>query len=53
MIFSWILGILIFSYAAYTFVRHIKRGKEGECAKCSMNKSCGTVNMNSRDETCK
>ncbi|HET6873105.1 MAG TPA: FeoB-associated Cys-rich membrane protein [Sporolactobacillaceae bacterium] len=40
MIVSFVLGILIFGYAAWTLVRFIQKSKKGKCATCSLSKSC-------------
>ncbi|MCA1042523.1 FeoB-associated Cys-rich membrane protein [Bacillus infantis] len=44
MIFSWIIGLLIFCYAGYMMYRHIKNSKKGKCAVCELKKSCSSVN---------
>lgn len=31
---------LIFGYAGWMVVRHVRRSKEGKCAACSAKKSC-------------
>ncbi|WP_196220239.1 FeoB-associated Cys-rich membrane protein [Terrilactibacillus tamarindi] len=40
MLFSYIFGILIFGYAAWTISRFIKKSKQGRCATCALQKAC-------------
>jgi hypothetical protein len=40
MVISMILGLLIFGYAAWTMIRHVKRSRKGKCAACSLNETC-------------
>lgn len=43
MIFSWIVGIIIFGYAGYSFYRFIQKSKKGKCAACDLREGCSTV----------
>lgn len=56
----WIeIGIVtvVFAYAAWTIVRHVRKSKQGACASCSMKKSCttgcGTMPTSSDTDTTK
>ncbi|MBM7645137.1 radical SAM protein with 4Fe4S-binding SPASM domain [Scopulibacillus daqui] len=40
MMISIIIGVLIFGYAALTLIRFVKKSRQGQCASCSMKKSC-------------
>ncbi|TCP28941.1 radical SAM protein with 4Fe4S-binding SPASM domain [Scopulibacillus darangshiensis] len=54
MIFSIIIGVIIFGYAIWTLIRFIKKSKQGQCAGCSLNKTCqsgcSTVSPETRQE---
>ncbi|MGN8844424.1 FeoB-associated Cys-rich membrane protein [Niallia sp. Sow4_A1] len=34
MIASIVIGIVIFGYAGWAFIRHVKKSKEGKCSSC-------------------
>ncbi|MFC7394475.1 FeoB-associated Cys-rich membrane protein [Scopulibacillus cellulosilyticus] len=40
MVISIIIGVVIFGYAVWTITRFIKKSRQGQCAACSMKKSC-------------
>lgn len=40
MLANIVIGVVIFGYASFALVRHIKKSKNGKCAACEMNKSC-------------
>ncbi|GER67699.1 hypothetical protein BpJC7_02400 [Weizmannia acidilactici] len=42
--FSILLGIAIFAYAAFTLIRFMKKSREGQCASCALKDSCGKAN---------
>lgn len=42
MIFSIIIGILIFGYAGWALYRSIKKSRKGKCASCELSKTCQT-----------
>lgn len=42
MVFSIIIGILIFGYAGWALIRSIKKSRQGTCASCSLSKTCET-----------
>jgi radical SAM protein with 4Fe4S-binding SPASM domain len=43
MLFSIVVGLMIFVYAAWTLVQFIRKSKKGKCASCEMNKSCSSA----------
>lgn len=43
MVFSILVGLLIFGYAAWTMIRHVKRSKKGKCVGCSLSDTCQTA----------
>ncbi|OZI12678.1 FeoB-associated Cys-rich membrane protein [Bacillaceae bacterium SAS-127] len=40
---NYIIGALIFGYAAWTILKYVKRSKQGKCAACDLKKSCETT----------
>lgn len=42
MVVNFIIGGVIFGYAAWAFVRFISKSKQGKCAACHSQKSCDT-----------
>ncbi|MBC8081365.1 MAG: FeoB-associated Cys-rich membrane protein [Gorillibacterium sp.] len=44
MIFSIIMGVLIFGFAGWALYRSIQKGKQGKCAGCSIAKTCQAAN---------
>ncbi|AVG13823.1 FeoB-associated Cys-rich membrane protein [Paenibacillus larvae] len=43
MLFSIVIGLMIFVYAAWTLVQFFRKNKKGKCASCEMNKSCSSA----------
>ena len=43
MLFSVLIGLLIFSYAGWTIIGYARKTKQGKCAACSLNKSCSSA----------
>lgn len=43
MLFSIVVGLVIFIYAAWTLVHFVRKSKKGKCASCEMNKSCSSA----------
>jgi hypothetical protein len=41
---SWILGVVIFSFAGWTLYKNIKKSKQGKCPSCSSHSSHGKEN---------
>ncbi|MBC1356734.1 FeoB-associated Cys-rich membrane protein [Listeria booriae] len=37
---NFIIGGLIFGYAAYALVTYIRKSKQGKCGGCDLEKSC-------------
>nr|WP_286164757.1 MULTISPECIES: FeoB-associated Cys-rich membrane protein [Clostridia] len=35
-----LIGLIIFGYAGWMMIRHIKKSKQGKCTACPLNKSC-------------
>jgi hypothetical protein len=42
MIASFVIGTVIFGYAAWALVMFINKSKKGKCAACDLEKSCST-----------
>lgn len=42
MVFSIVMGMLIFGYAGWTLVRYIRKTRQGKCAACSLSETCQT-----------
>ncbi|WP_077298586.1 FeoB-associated Cys-rich membrane protein [Virgibacillus pantothenticus] len=42
MIVNILLGLVIFGYAGWMMVRHIRKSKQGKCAACALKKSCSS-----------
>jgi radical SAM protein with 4Fe4S-binding SPASM domain len=42
MLFSVMIGALIFGYAIFTLYRFVKRSKMGKCAGCALSKNCSS-----------
>ncbi|MCM3211028.1 FeoB-associated Cys-rich membrane protein [Bacillus licheniformis] len=40
MLFNITIGALIFSYAAWTLIKFVKRSRKGKCAACELNCTC-------------
>ncbi|MBC1435651.1 FeoB-associated Cys-rich membrane protein [Listeria rocourtiae] len=40
LLINILIGSLIFGYAAYALIRHIKKSKSGKCSGCHLEKSC-------------
>jgi radical SAM protein with 4Fe4S-binding SPASM domain len=40
MLFSIVLGILIFAYATWMVISFIKKSRQGRCAACALKDSC-------------
>jgi radical SAM protein with 4Fe4S-binding SPASM domain len=40
MIANILIGGVIFGYAGFVLVRHIKKSSKGKCASCSLAKHC-------------
>ncbi|KPL57631.1 FeoB-associated Cys-rich membrane protein [Rossellomorea vietnamensis] len=40
MIFSIIVGLLIFGYATWMVVSFFKKSRQGKCGTCALNKTC-------------
>ncbi|WP_426606445.1 FeoB-associated Cys-rich membrane protein [Bacillus licheniformis] len=40
MLFNITIGALIFSYAAWTLIKFVKRSRKGKCAACELNRTC-------------
>jgi radical SAM protein with 4Fe4S-binding SPASM domain len=40
MIANILIGGVIFGYAGFMLVRHIKKSSKGKCASCSLAKNC-------------
>ncbi|MED3551414.1 FeoB-associated Cys-rich membrane protein [Cytobacillus praedii] len=43
MIVNLIIGGLIFGYASWSFIKFIKKSKQGKCAGCSSRNSCSST----------
>ncbi|CQR47893.1 Virus attachment protein p12 family protein [Paraliobacillus sp. PM-2] len=37
---SWVIGIVIFGYAAWTLIQHARKSYKGKCAACELRKYC-------------
>ncbi|MFN7249388.1 MAG: FeoB-associated Cys-rich membrane protein [Anaerobacillus sp.] len=48
MIASIIIGIVIFSYAAWSLYKFIKKSKAGKCSGCSEGTSCSVSECNDK-----
>ncbi|MEQ6389787.1 FeoB-associated Cys-rich membrane protein [Bacillaceae bacterium S4-13-58] len=46
MIFSWLVGVVIFSYAGYSLYRFIQKSKKGKCEACDLKEGCTTIESN-------
>ncbi|KAA9031632.1 FeoB-associated Cys-rich membrane protein [Niallia endozanthoxylica] len=42
MIANILIGSVIFGYAGWALLRHIKKSKQGECGSCSSKSSCSS-----------
>jgi len=40
MIVNIVIGAVIFGYAGWALIRHLKKSKEGECGSCSSKSTC-------------
>ncbi|HBI03085.1 MAG TPA: FeoB-associated Cys-rich membrane protein [Paenibacillaceae bacterium] len=40
MIADLVIGALIFSYAAWTLYRFVKKSKQGKCTACALKDGC-------------
>ncbi|CAN7143988.1 FeoB-associated Cys-rich membrane protein [Rossellomorea sp. LjRoot5] len=40
MIFSIIIGLLIFGYATWMVFSFFKKSRQGKCGTCALNKTC-------------
>lgn len=45
MFVDWIIGALIFGYAAWTLYRLVKKSRQGKCGACSKNSECKRAQM--------
>lgn len=43
MLFSILIGVVIFAYAAFTLIRFVKKSREGQCASCALKDHCNTA----------
>lgn len=49
MVVNIVIGGAIFGYAGWMMARHIKKSKQGQCAACSLKKSCSTTSCSMPD----
>ncbi|QDX95721.1 FeoB-associated Cys-rich membrane protein [Brevibacillus laterosporus] len=40
MVINFVIGTLIFGYAAWTLWRYVQKSKKGKCSGCSEEKKC-------------
>lgn len=41
MVFNIAVFAIIFGYAGWTIVKYVKKSKQGKCAACDLNRTCG------------
>ncbi|MEB3101695.1 FeoB-associated Cys-rich membrane protein [Paenibacillaceae bacterium T2] len=42
MFINGLMALLIFGYAGWTLYRFVKKSRQGQCATCSIQKTCQT-----------
>ncbi len=42
MIWSIVLGLLIFGYATWMVISFVKKSRQGKCGTCALKKSCNS-----------